>query len=138
MPPKRKRAAVVAASGVPVKREAVAEVSDISVSSDRHYRSLPNAASELDIQENVDSFCGLTTGALLALAVGVGTRMSAHISSQKPVEGARSAVTARVLRSCVPAVAKAVCMLSALERVLHEHLLGVAAVAAVDRQRSRQ
>ncbi len=40
----------------------------------------------------------------------------------------------------MPAEAEAVCMLSALERVLYEHLLGVTAVAAVDpyRQRSRQ
>jgi hypothetical protein len=124
MPPKRKREPEVAASGVAVKREAVAEN---SVSSDRHFTTLPNAASELDIQDNVDTLCGLPTGALLALAVGVGSRMSAILTSQKPVEGQSNAVIARILRNCVPAVAEAVCMLTALERLLQEHLLGVAA-----------
>jgi hypothetical protein len=122
MPPKRKREAAVAASGVPVKREAAAPDTGNSVSSDRLICSFPNAASELDIQGHVASFCGLTTGALLALAIGVGTRMSALIAAQQPVEGARSAVTVRVLRCCVPAVSEAVSMLSALERMLTEHL----------------
>ena len=55
MPPKRKREAVVAASGVPIKREDAAEDSGNSVTSDRHISSFPNAASEQDIQGNVDS-----------------------------------------------------------------------------------
>ena len=127
MPPKRKREPEVAASGVAVKREADAEASESSVSSDRHYRTLPNAASELDVQEHADTYCGLTTGDLLTLAVGVGTRLSALISAQQPVEGKRNADIARVLRRCVPAVAKAVCALTALECILNEHLLGVTA-----------
>ena len=122
MPPKRKREAVVAASGVPIKREDAAEDSGNSVTSDGHISSFPNAASEQDIQGNVGSICGLSTGALLALGIGVGTRMSALLAAQAPVEGASSAVIARVLRSCLPAVSEAVSMLTALERMLAEHL----------------